>query len=95
MRPCFFPTESFKGSTAKRPFTSWLVEVVDKEKGVDGKRASGWSWSYYRGKQLVRLFAEWISAGVITQSVAMSDARSTDPRQATTSKMRCAWAKPI
>lgn len=26
-------------------------------------------------KQLVRLFAEWISAGVITQSVAMSDAR--------------------
>lgn len=46
-------------------------------------------------KQLVRLFAEWISAGVITQSVAMSDARSTDPRRATRSKMRCAWAKPI
>lgn len=49
MRPCFFPTESFKGSTAKRPFTSRSVEVVDKGKGVDGKRASGWSWSYYRG----------------------------------------------
>lgn len=37
----FFPTESFKGSTVKRPFKSSLVELVDKEKGVDGKRASG------------------------------------------------------